>query len=89
MLQYGNVHGIIVAEKTALSSQYFCELQKFVVLELGLVMLPVSQCSEAAGFLLELVCLLTALDDCIICCHLSNYLIVKWFYGPHTHTSYH
>jgi len=44
-----------VAEKTALSSQYFNQLQKFVVLELGLVLMPVSQCSEAAGFLLELV----------------------------------
>ena len=39
-----------------MSSQYFCQLQKFVVLELGLVLLPVSQCTEAAGFLLELVC---------------------------------
>ena len=56
LLQCGNVHGIIIAEKTALSSQYFFELQKFVVLELGMVLLPVSQCSEAAGFLLELVC---------------------------------
>jgi len=44
-----------MAEKTALSSQYFSLLQKFVVLELGLVLMPVSQCSEAAGFLLELV----------------------------------
>jgi len=24
-----------------------------------------------------------------LCCHLLNYLIVKWFYGPHTHTNYH
>ena len=54
-LQWSNFDGVVVAEKTPLSSQYFTELQKFVVLQLGLVLVPVTQCSEAAGFLLELV----------------------------------
>jgi len=44
-----------MADKTPLSSQYFTDMQKFVALELGLVMIPVSQCTEAAGFLHHLV----------------------------------
>ena len=57
-LQCGNVHGVVIAEKTTLSSQYFSELQTFVVVELSLVLIPVSECSEAVGFLLQLVCFL-------------------------------
>jgi len=46
-----------MAEKTALSSQYFSELQTYVVVELSLVLIPVSECSEAVGFLMQLVSL--------------------------------
>jgi len=45
----------VIADKTAVSSQYYSQLQTFAVVQLSLVVVPVSDCSEAVGFLLQLV----------------------------------
>ena len=49
------VRGIVLAEKTKTSSQYFAGVQKLAVLDLGLVLLPVNSQSEAASLLAQLV----------------------------------
>ncbi|XP_043084090.1 Fanconi anemia core complex-associated protein 24 isoform X1 [Puntigrus tetrazona] len=49
------LQGIVIVEKTHLSEQYFSGLQKFVVLELGLTLLPVSSAAEAAQLIAQLV----------------------------------
>nr|XP_015223499.1 PREDICTED: Fanconi anemia core complex-associated protein 24 [Lepisosteus oculatus]XP_015223501.1 PREDICTED: Fanconi anemia core complex-associated protein 24 [Lepisosteus oculatus]XP_015223502.1 PREDICTED: Fanconi anemia core complex-associated protein 24 [Lepisosteus oculatus] len=49
------LHGIIVVEKTRLSEQYFPAVQKFVVFELGLTLLPVASQSEASQLIAQLV----------------------------------
>ncbi|XP_059391756.1 Fanconi anemia core complex-associated protein 24 [Carassius carassius] len=49
------LQGIVIVEKTRLSEQYFSGLQKFVVLELGLTVLPVSSAAEAAQLITQLV----------------------------------
>ncbi|XP_051548377.1 Fanconi anemia core complex-associated protein 24-like isoform X1 [Myxocyprinus asiaticus] len=49
------LHGIVIVEKTHLSEQYFSGLQRFVVLELGLTLLPVSNAAEAAQLVAQLV----------------------------------
>ncbi|CAM4735362.1 hypothetical protein PO909_021226 [Leuciscus waleckii] len=49
------LQGVVIVEKTRLSEQYFSELQKFVVLELGLTLLPVSTVAEAAQLIAQLV----------------------------------
>ena len=46
---------VILAEKTSLSSQYFYDLQKFVVIERGLVLLPVASPVEAGKILAQMV----------------------------------
>ncbi|XP_043084091.1 Fanconi anemia core complex-associated protein 24 isoform X2 [Puntigrus tetrazona] len=51
------LQGIVIVEKTHLSEQYFSGLQKFVVLELGLTLLPVSSAAEAAQLIAQLVIL--------------------------------
>ncbi|XP_030621147.1 Fanconi anemia core complex-associated protein 24 [Chanos chanos] len=43
-----SLQGIIIVEKTHLSEQYFPSMQKFVVLELGLTLLPVASQAEAS-----------------------------------------
>ncbi|XP_062403210.1 Fanconi anemia core complex-associated protein 24 [Sardina pilchardus] len=50
-----SLQGIIVVEKTRLSEQYFSALQKFVVLELGLNLLPVLNPVEASQLISQLV----------------------------------
>ncbi|XP_012683567.1 Fanconi anemia core complex-associated protein 24 [Clupea harengus] len=50
-----NLQGIVVVEKTRLSEQYFPPLQKFVVLELGLNLLPVLSPAEASQLIIQLV----------------------------------
>ncbi|XP_013385866.1 Fanconi anemia core complex-associated protein 24-like [Lingula anatina] len=45
------LRGTVLAEKTSLSSQYFPALQKFAVLEIGLILFPVAN-QRAAGQLL-------------------------------------
>uniref|UniRef100_A0A8C2BSI6 FA core complex associated protein 24 n=1 Tax=Cyprinus carpio TaxID=7962 RepID=A0A8C2BSI6_CYPCA len=49
------LQGIVIVEKTHLSEQYFSGLQKLVVLELGLTLLPVSTAPEAAQLIAQLV----------------------------------
>lgn len=46
---------VIIAEKTSLSSQYFYELQKFIVIERGLVLLPIASPVEAGRILAQMV----------------------------------
>ena len=55
LLQSTGVRGIVIAERTPMSDQYFAALQKFTVLELGLVLMPVTNQSEAAGLLTQIV----------------------------------
>ncbi|NXV77586.1 FAP24 protein, partial [Atlantisia rogersi] len=47
--------GIVIIEKTQISDQYFLPVQKFVVLELGMVLLPVANQGEAAQLITQLV----------------------------------
>ncbi|NXG79620.1 FAP24 protein, partial [Baryphthengus martii] len=47
--------GIVIVEKTQISDQYFLALQKFVVLELGMVLLPVANQGEASQLITQLV----------------------------------
>ncbi|KPP71040.1 Fanconi anemia-associated protein of 24 kDa-like [Scleropages formosus] len=48
------LQGIVVVEKTLLSSQYFPAVQKFVVFQLGLTLLPVSGQTEASRLITQL-----------------------------------
>ncbi|KAJ8002841.1 hypothetical protein DPEC_G00163160 [Dallia pectoralis] len=50
-----SLQGIVVAEKTRLSEQYFPAMQKFVVIELGLTLLPVASQLEASQLLTQMV----------------------------------
>ena len=52
---------VILAEKTSLSSQYFYDLQKFVVIERGLVLLPVASPVEAGKILAQMVTIVSFL----------------------------
>ncbi|KFP56327.1 Fanconi anemia-associated protein of 24 kDa, partial [Cathartes aura] len=47
--------GIVVVEKTQISDQYFLAVQKLVVLELGMVLLPVANQGEASQLITQLV----------------------------------
>nr|XP_058944247.1 Fanconi anemia core complex-associated protein 24-like [Pocillopora verrucosa] len=59
LLKFGKAsfRKVIIAEKTSLSSQYFYELQKFIVMERGLVLLPVASPVEAGRILAQMVLL--------------------------------
>ncbi|KAL2762525.1 Fanconi anemia core complex-associated protein 24 isoform 1 [Daubentonia madagascariensis] len=50
-----NLQGIVVVEKTRMSEQYFPALQKFTVLDLGMVLLPVANQTEASCLIVQLV----------------------------------
>ncbi|XP_036604937.1 Fanconi anemia core complex-associated protein 24 [Trichosurus vulpecula] len=50
-----NLQGIVIVEKTQMSEQYFTAVQKFVVLELGMALLPVSSQMEASQLIIQLV----------------------------------
>nr|XP_012630613.1 Fanconi anemia core complex-associated protein 24 isoform X1 [Microcebus murinus]XP_012630614.1 Fanconi anemia core complex-associated protein 24 isoform X1 [Microcebus murinus]XP_020138832.1 Fanconi anemia core complex-associated protein 24 isoform X1 [Microcebus murinus] len=50
-----NLQGIVVVEKTRMSEQYFPALQKFTVLDLGMVLLPVANQMEASCLIVQLV----------------------------------
>ena len=52
---------VILAEKTSLSSQYFYDLQKFVIIERGLVLLPVASPVEAGKILTQMVTIVSFL----------------------------
>ncbi|NXN49174.1 FAP24 protein, partial [Rynchops niger] len=47
--------GIVIVEKTQISDQYFLAVQKLVVLELGMVLLPVANKGEASQLITQLV----------------------------------
>ncbi|NXD87821.1 FAP24 protein, partial [Halcyon senegalensis] len=47
--------GIVIVEKTQLSDQYFLAVQNLVVLELGMVVLPVANQGEASQLITQLV----------------------------------
>ncbi|NXW15948.1 FAP24 protein, partial [Circaetus pectoralis] len=47
--------GIVIVEKTQISDQYFLAVQKLVVLELGMVLLPVANQGEASQLITQLV----------------------------------
>uniref|UniRef100_A0A8C6YAB1 FA core complex associated protein 24 n=1 Tax=Naja naja TaxID=35670 RepID=A0A8C6YAB1_NAJNA len=49
-----NLQGIVFVEKTQISNQYFPEVQKFVILELGMTLLPVASQKEAAQLIAQL-----------------------------------
>uniref|UniRef100_A0A3B1JUR3 FA core complex associated protein 24 n=1 Tax=Astyanax mexicanus TaxID=7994 RepID=A0A3B1JUR3_ASTMX len=79
------LQGIVLVEKTRLSEQYFSGLQKFVVLELGLTLLPVSSPAEAAqliermgksdGFWVHLI--LKALGEYALTVSITNYSLIE------------
>ncbi|XP_061450036.1 Fanconi anemia core complex-associated protein 24 [Rhineura floridana] len=49
------LQGIVIVEKTQMSDQYFPAVQKFVVLELGMTLLPVASQEEAGQLIIQLV----------------------------------
>ncbi|XP_046303916.1 Fanconi anemia core complex-associated protein 24 isoform X2 [Marmota monax] len=51
----GNLQGIVVVEKTRINEQYFPAIQKFTVLDLGMVLLPVANQIEASCLIVQLV----------------------------------
>ncbi|XP_056668187.1 Fanconi anemia core complex-associated protein 24 isoform X3 [Monodelphis domestica] len=55
LLKASNLKGIIIVEKTQMSEQYFTTVQKFVVLELGMTLLPVSNQMEASQLIIQLI----------------------------------
>ncbi|NXQ61642.1 FAP24 protein, partial [Anthoscopus minutus] len=50
-----SLRGIVIAEKTHISDEYYLGVQKFVVLELGMVLLPVANQGEASQLIIQLV----------------------------------
>ncbi|NXQ24356.1 FAP24 protein, partial [Alaudala cheleensis] len=50
-----SLRGIVIVEKTPISDQYFSGVQKLVVLELGMVLLPVANQGEASQLIIQLV----------------------------------
>lgn len=50
-----NLQGIVIVEKTQMSEQYFSAIQKFTVLDLGMVLLPVASQVEASCLIVQLV----------------------------------
>lgn len=54
-LKSSNLQGIAIVEKTPMSEQYFPAIQKFTVLDLGMVLLPVASQVEASCIIIQLV----------------------------------
>ena len=54
-LKSSNLQGIVIVEKTQMSEQYFPAVQKFTVLDLGMVLLPVANQLEASCLIVQLV----------------------------------
>ncbi|NXM14742.1 FAP24 protein, partial [Ploceus nigricollis] len=50
-----SLRGIVIVEKTQISDQYYLGVQKLVVLELGMVSLPVANQGEASQLIIQLV----------------------------------
>ncbi|NXY21889.1 FAP24 protein, partial [Atrichornis clamosus] len=61
-----SLRGIVIVEKTQISDQYFFTVQKLVVLELGMVLLPVANQGEASQLIIQLVsfCVREQSRDC-------------------------
>lgn len=55
ILKSNKLQGIVVVEKTQMSEQYFPAVQKFTVLDLGMVLLPVASQMEASCLIIQLV----------------------------------
>ena len=53
------MQGIVLVEKTPATNQYFGDLQKFVAITLGMVVIPVTCQQEAGSLLIQMVCSLT------------------------------
>lgn len=53
--QASSLGGIVIVERTQISDQYFLPVQKLVVLELGMVLLPVANQGEASQLITQLV----------------------------------
>ena len=51
-----HVRGVVIVEKTSITSQYFDDLQNFVAITLGMIVIPVPSQAEAAGVLVQMVC---------------------------------
>lgn len=51
----GGLQALVLVENTRLSEQYFPAVQKFVVLDLGLTLLPVSGQTEGAQLIAQIV----------------------------------
>lgn len=51
----GTLQALVLVENTRLSEQYFPAVQKFVVLDLGLTLLPVSGQTEGAQLIAQIV----------------------------------
>ena len=54
-IQVEKVRGIVLVEKTDSTTQYFGELQNFVAITLGMIVIPVSTQEEAAKLLVQMV----------------------------------
>ncbi|XP_053843158.1 Fanconi anemia core complex-associated protein 24 isoform X2 [Vidua macroura] len=67
-----SLRGIVIVEKTPISGQYYLGVQKLVVLELGMVLLPVANQGEASQLIIQLIklCKLPWTEVCIL--HLSG-----------------
>ncbi|RLV97373.1 hypothetical protein DV515_00011821 [Chloebia gouldiae] len=50
-----SLRGIVIVEKTQISDQYYLGVQKLVVLELGMVLLPMANQGEASQLIIQLV----------------------------------
>ncbi|KAF1504655.1 Fanconi anemia core complex-associated protein 24, partial [Eudyptula minor] len=50
-----SLRGIVIVERSQISDQYFLGVQKLVVLELGMVLLPVANQGEASQLITQLV----------------------------------
>ncbi|NXT93332.1 FAP24 protein, partial [Anhinga rufa] len=58
LVQFRNassLRGIVIVERTQISDQYFLAVQNLVVLELGMVLLPVANQGEASQLITQLV----------------------------------
>lgn len=54
-IQASSLRGIVIVERSQISDQYFLGVQKLVVLELGMVLLPVANQGEASQLITQLV----------------------------------
>ncbi|BFZ13430.1 hypothetical protein BsWGS_16469 [Bradybaena similaris] len=58
-----NIRGIVLVEKTSTTSQYYYDVQKFCVSDLGLSVVPIADHKEAAAYLIQMVYVESRLDS--------------------------